>query len=210
MLAAIFTTRPIAVAENNIVDVDDKPSSRTSTNRMTRQPEDITDILAKITLSLPKILVEPDRILAAANTISTNLIAPSIKAKTFPLNMTKSLLVLIYHVSRLPGTQKSWKKDVGDAFNDSRFFANSLQLAETDWLPLLRQWVQSDKDKMPDIASKLTSPTTAGIVFGVGASSAKLEADRKTQLTLRRMTTLVLATIDDNFAGDLALIHENH
>ncbi len=85
----------------------------------------------------------------------------------------------------------------------TRFFASSLALVQSDWLPILKQWTMSDKERMPEILSRITPPTTAGIVFGVGATSARLEADRKTQLNLRRVATLVLASAYDTFVTDL-------
>ena len=112
-------------------------------------------------------------------------------------------------MSRIPEALKLWKKDVAEAFNDSRFFcASSLALAEKGWLPILRQWTVIDKDRMSDFLSRLSNPTSAGIMFGVGASSARLEADRKTQLNLRRMAIVTLAAADDAFVINLAGIQE--
>ena len=65
-----------------------------------------------------------------------------------------------------------------------------------------------DKERMPELLSRLVAPTTAGIVFGVGATSARFEADRKTQLNLRRIAILVLGTVDDNFVADLSMMQE--
>lgn len=146
--------------------------------------------------------------LLAANTISTSVIGPTFRSKSYPENVSKSTLVLLYQLSRLPNTQKSWKKDLGDAFNDPRFFGNTVPLVESEWLPLLKQWSLSDKEKVPELLSRLLPPTTAGIVFGVGATSARLEADRKTQLNLRRIATLVLAAINDNFVTDIPAMLE--
>jgi hypothetical protein len=183
-------------------------STPNTDDRSTSKSDDVVSILATIAPKLPKILVEPDRVLSAANTISTSIIGPTFKSKSFPENVSKSTLVLLYQLSRLPNTQKSWKKDLGDAFNDSRFFANAASLVDSDWLPLLKQWTISDKERMPELLSRFMAPSTAGIVFGVGATSARLEADRKTQLNLRRVATLVLATADDNFVVDLLAIQE--
>jgi hypothetical protein len=168
----------------------------------------VVGILASIAPNLPKILVEPDRVLSASNTISTSVIGPTFKSKAFPENVQKSTLVLLYQISRLPNNQKAWKRDLGDAFNDPRFFQGQLALVESDWLPLLKQWTLSDKERMPEILARLVPPATAGIVFGVGATSARLEADRKTQLNLRRAATLILASVDDNFVTDLSLVQE--
>jgi hypothetical protein len=177
-------------------------------DRSNTRSDDVVTILADIASNLPKILVEQDRVLAAANTISTSVIGPTFKSKSFPENISKSTLVLLYQLSRLPQTQKSWRKDIGDAFNDARFFANQVSLVESDWLPLLRQWTLADKERMPELLSRIQAPTTAGIVFGVGATSARLEADRKTQLNLRRAATLILATGDDHFVIDLPSMQE--
>ena len=106
-------------------------------------------------------------------------------------------------------TSKSWRKDVAEAFNDARFFNPSqLSLVEVGWVPVLRQWALLDKDRIPELISRIASPTSAGIVFGVGASSARLEADRKTQLNLRRLALLVLAGPNDSFVANLDVIHE--
>ena len=205
MLTAIFTTRPMGFSET-ASDNDDHHGGTIS--RSLSRSEDVVGILADIAPNLPKILVESDRVLSAANIISTSVIGPTFKSKSFPDNISKSSLVLLYQLARLPNTQKSWRKDIGDAFNDSRFFGNSVTLVQSDWLPLLKQWTLSDKERMPELLSRLTTPTTAGIVFGVGATSARLEADRKTQLNLRRAATLILATMNDNFVTDLPAIQE--
>lgn len=177
-------------------------------SKLAGRSNDVVAMLASITPKLPKILVEQDRVLLAANTISTGVTGPTFKSKSFPENVTKSMLVLLYQLSRLSSAQKAWRKDTSDAFNDPRFFATSFLLVESDWLPLLRQWSLNDKERIPELLSRLIPPTTAGIVFGVGATSARLDADRKTQLNLRRIATLVLAAADDNCIGDLPIILE--
>lgn len=166
----------------------------------------MVEVLTSIVPSLHKILMESDRVLTAAASISTNVIGPSLRSKSFPDTVTKSTLILLQELARLPNNQKTWKKDVADAFNDPRFFASPLALVQSDWLPLLRQWTLSDKDRMPEIVGRIAPPTTAGIVFGVGATSARLESDRKTQLNLRRIATLILASAADTFVTEVGLI----
>lgn len=165
--------------------------------------DDVVSILSTIVPNLPKILVENDRILTAATAISANVIGPALRSKSFPDTISRSTLTLLQELSRLPNNQKSWKKDVSDAFNDPRFFGSAVSLVHAGWLPLLKQWTVADKERMPEILGRLTPPTTAGIVFGVGATSARLEADRRTQLNLRRAAALVLACAPDAFVADL-------
>jgi len=211
LLTAIFTTRPTSFDISGSSGLQEKrpsePSQQSSAVRLpAERADDVVGILSTIVPNLPKILVENDRILAAATAISTNVIGPALRSKSFPDTISKTTLVLLQELSRLPNNQKSWKKDLSDAFNDPRFFASSLALVHTGWLPLLKQWTVADKERMPDLLARLTPPTTAGIVFGVGATSARLEADRKTQLTLRRVATLVLACGADAFVADLPAV----
>lgn len=191
-------------APSGVLEKIPKSDSNHSLNGAAESADDVVSILASIVPNLSKILVEPDRVLSAAATISTNVIGPTLRAKGFPDIVSKSTMRLLWELSRLHNNQKNWKKDVGDAFNDSKFFGMNLALAKDDWLPLLRQWTLTDKEKMSEIVGRISSPSTAGIVFGVGATSARLEADRKTQLNLRRIATLILASAEDAFVADLS------
>lgn len=211
LLTAIFTTRPSITESPSVLESSEKRLSEASRRPQTpklpaERADDVVGILSSIVPNLPKILVEPDRVLTAASAISTNVIGPALRSKSFPDTVSTATLVLLQELSRLPNNQKSWKKDLGDVFNDARFFGSNLALVRNDWLPLLRQWTVSDKERLPEILGRITAPTTAGIVFGVGATSARLEADRKTQLNLRRIATLVLASANDTFVTDLPII----
>lgn len=170
--------------------------------------DDVVSVLASIVPSLPIILLEADRVLSAAATLSTNVVGPALRSRAFPDTVSPNMMRLLHELSRLQNNQKTWRRDVGEAFNDGRFFGTRMGLVLNDWLPLLRQWVLSDKEKMAEIVARISAPTTAGIVFGVGATSARLEADRKTQLNLRRIATLVLASAEDAFVTDLRVIFD--
>ena len=172
-------------------------------------PDDIVAIIASILPNISRILVDADRISAATTTISTQVLMPTFRWKTFPRNITGSLLEIMKTMSRIPEASRTWRKDVAEAFNDPRFFhTDSLDLVWNGWMPILRQWALLDKDRMPELLSRLSSPTSAGIMFGVGASSARLEADRKTQLNLRRMATLMLSADNDMFVVNLGSLQE--
>ncbi|KFY28239.1 hypothetical protein V493_03029 [Pseudogymnoascus sp. VKM F-4281 (FW-2241)] len=209
LLTATFTTNPIGYSMSTSQQPPaEKHSEISSSSKLKHRAEDVVEILATIIPNLPKILVEPERVLVAANTISTSVIGPTVRSKAYPENVSVNLLTLLYQLSRLPNTQRVWKKDLADAFNDPRFFANPPSLYESHWMALIRQWAITDKERMPELLSRITPPTTAGIVFGVGATSARLEADRKTQLNLRRIATLILSVPDDTFVSALADIND--
>ncbi|PHH73987.1 hypothetical protein CDD80_3429 [Ophiocordyceps camponoti-rufipedis] len=207
LLAALFTTRPMTFAEPN--GATDKSSSSSINRRRTLSSDssdDVVRVLASIAPKLPQILVENDRVASAAATISTNVMGPALRSRAFPDTLSPRLLRLLLELSRLQGGHRAWKKDVSEAFNDGRFLATRADVVETEWLPLLRQWTLADKDRVSEMMSRIGAPTTAGIVFGVGATSARLEADRRTQLNVRRAATLVLASADDGLVSELPLV----
>lgn len=215
LLTATFTTRPLGFSQDapqpahlEKLSLDGDGSVQNTESKRQGSADDILTILEVIVPNLPKILPDTDRIVGTATTISTNVISPLFRSRSFPSNVSQGTLNLLYGLSRLPSASKSWKKDISDGFNDTKFFSTSLELVEKGWIPLLRQWVLSDKDRIPELLSRLTSPTTAGIMFGVGASSARLETDRKTQLTLRRVALLILAAAEDAFVTNLAGLEE--
>ncbi|KAI9701961.1 MAG: hypothetical protein M1836_001305 [Candelina mexicana] len=213
LLTASFTTKPINFSQDTIAPlVSETPTDgrKLDKNNMRPQvrPDDIVAILIGIVPHLPTIIYEAERIVGITSTISTNVIGPTIRSKLFPENISKSVLDLLYQLAKVPNSSKSWRKDIADAFYDPKFFANTLTLVDSTWLPLLRQWALVDKDRLPELLSRISSPTTAGIMFGVGASSARLEADRRTQLNLRRIAVLILAAADDSFVTDFPSLEE--
>jgi hypothetical protein len=194
--------------EPSQVATSDKGAVSTNGGHGQKRAVDIVSVLTSIIPHLPVILVENDRVLNVVTNISTNVVSPTIRAKAFPDNVGKPFLDLLNKLARIAQTNKFWKKDIYDAFNDPRFFSTPLPLLKHSWLPILAQWSHSDKDRLPELLSRLSAPTTAGILFGVGATSARQEADRKTQLTLRRIALLLLAAPEDTFTPNLTQITE--
>ncbi|KAF2144798.1 uncharacterized protein K452DRAFT_316717 [Aplosporella prunicola CBS 121167] len=206
LLTATFTTRPMGfLQDTSSLSVDKIPQEESTVSTRTM---DIIAILVTILPKLPLILVDSDRITNAVTSICTNVIGPTFRAKSYPENVSPSLLELLYQLTRTAQASKAWKKDVLDAFNDAKFFAHGVSLAREKWLPVLRQWCLADKDRMPELLGRLSAPTTAGIMFGVGAASARQEADRRTQLNLRRIAVLILANPEDMFVPNMGLLQE--
>ncbi|KAL8832384.1 MAG: hypothetical protein Q9191_000303 [Dirinaria sp. TL-2023a] len=210
LLAATFTLKPLNfVSENSQLPPNTKTNPEASLNEsahtLKEEHDDIIAILAAIIPNISKTLIDSDRIAAACATISTQVLAPTFRSKVFPKNVTTRTLELLYGLSMVPEASKSWRKDVTEAFNDTKFFSeSSVALVEHGWLPILRQWELMDKDRVPEILSRIPLPSSAGIVFGVGASSARSEADRKTQLNLKRLGLLLLAAAEDSSVVNLS------
>ncbi|OJD15453.1 hypothetical protein AJ78_04294 [Emergomyces pasteurianus Ep9510] len=213
LLTAIFTSKPLGSSQEPISSsrqlADNERASEPSTkSQQLVGPDDIVSILASVMPALVTTLGETDRISTALSNISTNIIAPLFHSRLFPQNVNKSVLDLLQQMSKIPAASKHWRKDVGDAFNDTKFFTTKLGLVQTNWLDLLHHWILTDKDRLPELLSRLSPPTSAGIMFGVGATAARLEADRKSQLNLRRITLLILAANEDHFGAELANVHQ--
>ncbi|OJJ50162.1 hypothetical protein ASPZODRAFT_1120079 [Penicilliopsis zonata CBS 506.65] len=198
MLTAVFTSKPqdSGLLARPSLDSDGAVVSHVG-------PDDMLSILARSMPALITTLSESDRINTAVIGISTNVIVPIFRSRLFPNNINRNVIRLLQQIAKVPGAAKLWKKDVGDAFNDARFFSSQLDLVKSGWMGLLRQWVLVDKERLAELMSRLPPPSSAGIMFGVGASAARLEADRKTQLNLRRIALLVLSASPDYFVGEL-------
>jgi hypothetical protein len=193
--------------------VDQETSKETSSaitngQHAQQRASDVVVILVDIVSKLPLILVDNDRVAKVVSDMSTSIIGPTFRAKSFPENVSKHLLDLLQNLMKVAQSNKLLKKDISDAFNDPKFFNASVSLIRELWLPILAQWTQSDKERVPELLARMSAPTTAGIMFGVGAASARQEADRKTQLNLRRIALLVLASPEDAFTPSIPQILE--
>ncbi|PIG89158.1 protein dopey [Aspergillus arachidicola] len=202
LLTAIFTSKPLGLSQESSLlgrgslEHDNLPAPHIG-------PDDMLSILASSMPAFTITLGDSDRITTAVSGISTNVIGPLLRSRLFPNNISHNFMALLQHIAKVPAAAKIWKKDIAEAFNDPRFFSSHLELVKGGWMNLLRQWVLADKDRLSELMSRLPPPSTAGIMFGVGASAARLDADRKAQLNLRRITLLILSANNDYFIGEL-------
>ena len=207
MLTAVFTVKPLSFG--NDVPPESEASGSRPTDSLIRVSDEIVSILATLLPDMSKIIIDTDRITAVSTAVSTHVIIPTIRSKTFPRNVDMCFLNLLDALSRIPEAAKTVRKDVSEAFNDARFVSEqTLYLWENGWLPVLRHWASTEKERSLEVMSRIPAPTSAGIMFGVGAAAARSEADRKAQLNLRRTALLILAANHDIFRTDLGSIQE--
>lgn len=211
MLTAVFTITPAGSRALEVpsvspikpdFDVETKLETRPSKGRI--NPDDIVSILVSIVPELRKVVVEPERVITASINISTSLIGPIFRSKLFPQNVSAPLLELLYQLTKLPNNQKAWRKELSDAFMDSKFFSSPPGIVLDKWVPLARQYLLADRERFLELLSRLTTPTTAGVLFGVGAASARQEADRRAALNLKRIAFLIFAAESDTFVPKLS------
>lgn len=215
LLTATLTIRPVGFSLESPypttyekLSADGLSTRRSFDNRGSTGSESLINVLATITPNFSKVLVDSDRIASTTLTISTQIIGPTFRSRSFPENISQRTLDLMIALSSIAEATRAWKKDVAEAFNDLKFFSTTLSLAQHGWVPIIRQWSLADKERMPELLSRLTTPTSAGIMFGVGANSARLEADRKAQLNLRRIALLILTAANDTFVVNLNALQE--
>ena len=165
-------------------------------------------MLDSMTPRLATIVLDNDRLTFAISSISTNVIAPTIHAKTFPENLSSTFLKLLSKLQKAAGNSKSWKKETTELFNSPRLFSCTFSLVPEQLLPAIGQWNLFEKDRLLEVIGRVPAPTSAGIMFGVGANAARQEADKKAQLNLRRAILLLLAAEQDGAASHLNTIEE--
>lgn len=208
LFTAIFTIRPAGLDSTS----QRAPETSGSTEAMAGPRKgglQTGNAIEVICAALPVIgnaLGDLDRLSVILAGVAMHITGPALRAKQFPQTMSLDILLLLHLMAKSQQNNKTWRKDALDAFNDARFFQSPLALVEPGWLPLLKQLWLSDKGLMGELVSRLTPPTTAGLMFGVGATAARTEADRKTQLNLRRIALLLIAGDVDTFVSDLGQI----
>jgi len=209
LFTAIFTIKPVSLESIPVRSSEEtKRTAETFTiqRRNTLSVGNAIHILCESLPAIGNVLGDSDRVYSAFSGIAVHISGPALRAKQFPQTVNVDLLRLLRLMSKSQPNNKVWKKDILEAYNDPKFFQTPLQLAEEGWLPLIRQFLLSDKGLMTELLARITPPTTAGLMFGVGATAARTEADRRTQITLKRMALLLLAGDIDTFGPDLTQI----
>ena len=208
LLTATFTTMPSGYTQEAEEIVSVPTSNDVSSSTLSRRDMSLLVVLKRVTANIEVVLETSDRTVSAINSISGSFIGPLLRAKSFPGSFTSDASALLLQVSKKAPTAKSWKKDLLEAFNDARLLASSTKQMEDDWFPVLCQWCLHDRERVLELLSRLSPPSSAGIMFGVGANAARLDADRRTQLNLRRACILLLSSPEDSFVTHLGTFEE--
>ncbi|KAF2211131.1 hypothetical protein CERZMDRAFT_85681 [Cercospora zeae-maydis SCOH1-5] len=208
LLAATFTTLPSGYVAESAESGSSRTENATSRQAETESSMALLPVLNRVTAKIDIILDTPEKTATAINNITQSLVAPALRARTFPKHLSSDMLQLVLQIARKAPSAKPWKKEIGDALNEPKLLACSPELMINGWFPAFHQLSLQDKERMPDLLVRLAPPSSAGIMFGVGANAARLEADRKTQLNLRRISLLFLASPEDSYVPHLRTIEE--
>ena len=199
LLTATFTTKPMSQYQSRSRSSESQENLQS--NFSVEKRLDLLEVLCAVVPKLPFLFSDHDRISTVLTSISNNVIITMIRSKSYPDNMSATSIQLMLSMLKAPALMKNWKRDVSEAFNDNRFTQFSYAIVKSYWLPLLSQWATLDKECITDLVSRIPAPSSAGIMFGVGAVSARLEADRKSQHALRRLALIILSIPNDKPIG---------
>lgn len=203
----MFTTR----SSGSLMEtaLKDRPGTSDSKARIGRRgATDHTIVLNEVITRLSSVITDNDRIVSVVTNISTNVLAPILHARIFPDNLRSSYLQLWLNLTKISQASKIWKKDILEALNHAKLFSTRYDLVQSGWLPIFGQLMLNDKERLTEIIARITPPASAGNIFGVGASAARLEADKKTQLNLRRITLLFMSGEKDSAISSYSILEE--
>jgi hypothetical protein len=217
LLTAMFTTRSsgalIEPASAHFASTSERERSGTGEMKQRSQKRrimasDLTSVLNEVLPRLSSVVNDNDRLISVISNISTNILSPIMHAKAFPENLRMGYMQLWLNMTKTAQASKIWRKDIVEALNHNKLFSSPFELVRSGWLPLFEQVLLNDKERLSELAARILAPASAGNIFGVGASAARLDSDKKTQLNVRRMTLLLMSADKDYAISSFVLIED--
>ncbi|KAI0964349.1 hypothetical protein AcW1_001188 [Taiwanofungus camphoratus] len=158
-------------------------------------------IAAHVLPNLRKFLMEGDKILSVCNNIVYNIVSPSLKGKSRPLDVEDSVLSIIREMTRIGAAVKAWRGPISEALNDNRCF-NSTPDAGGKWRPMVKSLFDTDKTSLTELLGKITTSPSANIF-----TNREYEMLLRS-LNLRRLSFVLLSSEKNHFLTQLPTIQE--
>lgn len=158
--------------------------------------------LVSVAPLLPQVLAhDNDKLVAVANSLVYNVVAPEFKQHKGLLAQFSPLVVALLEQLPLltPAPVKPWKTAVADLF-----FAQLFWEAAPQFQPVVATWIVSDDDRFKELIAKAAPATLLILLWGEGLSA---ETKEKVQ-ALKRLAYLVMISPDNHFLPHLAAIFE--
>ena len=204
LFTAIFTIKPTGFEGVALANGSASKAEITKKSTATQpKDENMLSVLVETLPHLAPLLSQYDRSNTVFTSIASSIIIPTFHARNFPQNLSIEHLELM---KLIPTSSKTRRKDLLDAINNPKFFQSPLDLVSKGWLPLIKQLQTNDKTVLAECLNRIAPPAAAGIMLGIGATAARTEADRKTQLELRKTTTMILSADVDAALPQLSLL----
>ncbi|WWC97086.1 hypothetical protein V866_003964 [Kwoniella sp. B9012] len=148
--------------------------------------------------NLRLLLVDTDRVNAACSGMMVTIVTPSFKKQ----KIEPSVVRLLLEITKIPSAHKTWRTQIGDIFNDSRFFKHKYEDDIGYWKTLICGLMDSDKERFADLLGKITSTSSANIF-----SNREQEMLVKS-LNLRRLSFVLLSAENNHYLVQLPAIQE--
>ncbi|KAL0242321.1 hypothetical protein I308_105950 [Cryptococcus tetragattii IND107] len=161
----------------------------------------IYDYLATAVIpNLRLLLIEPDRVNSACSGIIVAIVNPAFRRQ----RVDAPILRLVLEISRISCTTKTWRPLVSDFFGDHRLFKSKPSIETDYWKQLILALFTSDKERFPDLLSRITSTSSANI---------NIFTNREQEMAgkcgnLRRLSLILLAAERNHYLGLLPAIQE--
>ena len=112
--------------------------------------------------------------------------------------MEPDLLDLLLELVKVPGSNKSWKREVYDAFNENAFFALSREQG-SKWKVILSAFLSNDKERIVEYISRISAATS---------SILRSSRDQDRLINVRRLAFIIIGGNIDQFVGSIGSIKE--
>ncbi|WRT65559.1 uncharacterized protein IL334_002504 [Kwoniella shivajii] len=160
--------------------------------------DQIYNFLTALTPNLRVLLTDADKVNAACSGIMLTIVTPALKKQKVEPNILRLLL----EISRIPSATKTWRIQIGEVFNDPRFFKLKSSEEVRYWKALICSLMDSDKERFGDVLGKIVSASSANI-FSNRDQEMLVKA-----LNLRRLSFILLAADMNQHLVQLPAIQE--
>lgn len=105
---------------------------------------------------------------------------------------------MLLELVKVPGSSKSWRREVYDCFNENAFFTISADQG-TKWKQILQTFLTNDKERIVDFISRISAATS---------SILRSSRDQDRLINVRRLALIVISGDTDQFFGHTNAIKE--
>ncbi|BFZ64972.1 hypothetical protein YB2330_006135 [Saitoella coloradoensis] len=183
----------VRVEHRAITERPSTPMSSTDRDDAKAPPNVVHLFVNEVIPKLPLVFVEVDKILSVSNGIMSQAITYGLHSRTGG----NEVLELLVALTKIPATQKSWKKEVFDVFTENSFFQTRIELVK-NWKLIIRAVIENDKVRTEDIIGRITAASAPTALF-----VSREQENINKQMNLRRAAFMLLCSNNDVFLTSL-------
>jgi hypothetical protein len=105
---------------------------------------------------------------------------------------------MLLELVKVPGSNKSWRREVYDAFNENAFFTISVEQG-LKWRQILRTFMTNDKERIVEFISRISAATS---------SILRSSRDQDRLINVRRLAFIIISGDLDQFISHTNAIKE--